>query len=183
MIQNYISQYVRTLYDESRDGWLTIGLDLERFDYEVDWEEKQAKDLACRCQRLVELLTELAPMLDRLTQSTRRLKKEQLDVWNTYLRPFPDHGMDTETLQPIWEKEAIGLPLNPQERKLSRQYGSWYQEQALLRLPWERCAPTDLISRARRYARLVKLNAPEAVREHAARCLAEEFVLYHCMKQ
>ena len=35
MIQNTISQYVRTLFDESRDGWLTIGMDQERFDYEV----------------------------------------------------------------------------------------------------------------------------------------------------
>ena len=30
---------------------------------------------------------------------------------------------------------------------------------------------------------LVSLNAPEAVREHEARCLAEEFVLYHCLKR
>lgn len=183
MIHNTISAYVHTLFDESREGWLTIGIDQDRFDYEVDWGEKQAEELAGRCQRLVELLTELAPMQESLLQSTRRLSKEQMDVWNTYLRPFPEHDMDNEALQAIWEKEAIGLPLNPQERKLSRQYDSWYEKQALLRLPWERCAPSNLISRARRYARLVKLNAPEAVREHEARCLAEEFVLYHCLKR
>jgi hypothetical protein len=183
MIQNTIFQYVLTLFDESRDGWLTIGIDQERFDYKVDWDENQAEDLGNRCQRLVELLTELAPMQESLTQSTRRLSKEQMDVWNTYLRPFLEHDMDNEALRSVWEKEAIGLALKPEERKLSRQYDSWYEKQALLRLPWERCAPTNLISFARRYARLVKLNAPEAVREHEARCLAEEFVLYHCMKQ
>lgn len=182
MIHNTISAYVHTLFDESRDGWLTIGIDQDRFDYEVDWNENQAEELAGRCQRLVELLTELAPMQESLLQSTRRLSKEQMDVWNTYLRPFPEHDMDNEALQAIWEKEAIGLPLNPQERKLSRQYDSWYEKQTLLRLPWERCAPSNLISCARRYARLVKLNAPEAVREHEARCLAEELVLYHCTK-
>lgn len=182
MIQNMISQYVRTLFDESRDGWLTIGIDQERFDYEVDWDEKQAEELASSCQRLVELLTELAPMQESLLQSTRRLSKEQMDVWNSYLRPFPEHDMDKEALRAVWEKEAIGLALNPEERKLSRQYDSWYEKQALLRLPWERCAPSNLICCARRYARLVKLNAPEAVREYEARCLAEEFVLYHCMK-
>ena len=182
MIKNTISQYVLTLFNESRDGWLTIGIDQDRFDYEVDWDKNQAEDLAIRCQRLVELLTELAPLQESLTQSTRRLSKEQLDGWNAYLRAFPEHDMDKEELHAVWEKEAIGLPLNPEERKLSRQYDSWYEKQALLRLPWKRCAPTNLISRARRYARLVKLNAPEAVREHEARCLAEEFVLYHCMK-
>ena len=91
--------------------------------------------------------------------------------------------MDNKALHTVWEKEVIGLTLNPEERKLSRQYDSWYQEQALLRLPWERCAPSNLISYAGRYARLVKLNAPEAVREHEARGLVEEFVLYRCMKQ
>ena len=182
MIQNMISQYVYTLFEESRDGWLTTGIDQNRFDYEVDWDENRAESLACRCQRLVELLTELAPMQDSLMQSTRRLSKEQQDVWNAYLRPFPEHDMDNEALRAVWEKEAIGLALNPQERTLSRQYNSWYEKQALLRLPWERCAPSNLISRARRYARLVKLNAPEAVLAHEARCLAEEFVLYHCMK-
>lgn len=183
MIHNTISAYVHTLFDESRDGWLTIGIDQERFDYEVEWNENRAEELAVRCQRLVELLTMLAPMQDSLQQSTRRLSKEQLEVWNTYLRPFPKHDMDIEALRSVWEKEAIGLALKPEERKLSRQYDNWYEKQALLRLPWERCVPSNLISRARRYARLVKLNAPKAVREHEARCLAEEFVLYHCMKQ
>lgn len=183
MIQNMISQYVLTLFDESRDGWLTIGIDQGRFDYKVVWDEKRAEELAVRCQRLVELLTELAPMQDSLMQSTRRLGKEQLDVWNTYLRPFPEHDMDNEALRSVWEKEAIGLLLNPEERKLSWQYDSWYEKQALQRLPWERCSPAGLIGGARRYARLVKLNAPEVVREHEARCLAEEFVLYHCLKQ
>lgn len=183
MIQNMISQYVRTLFAESRDGYLTTGIDQDRFDYEVDWDENQAEDLGSRCQRLVEMLTELAPLQDGLQLNTRRLSKEQLEVWNIYLRPFPEHDMDKEALHAVWEKEAIGLALNPKERKLSRQYQNWYEKQSLLRLPWERCAPTDLIIRARRYARLVKLNAPEAVREHEARCLAEEFVLYHCMKQ
>lgn len=182
MIHNTISAYVRTLFDESRDGWLTIGIDQDRFDYEVDWDEDQAEDLGGRCQRLVEQLTELASMQDSLTQSTRHLSREQLDVWNAYLRPFPEHDMDKEALHAVWEKEAIGLVLNREERKLSRQYNNWYEKQALLRLPWERCAPTNLISLARRYARLVQLNAPEEVRVYASRCLAEEFVLYRCMK-
>lgn len=183
MIQNMISQYVRTLFDESRDGWLTIGVDQERFDYKVVWDENQAEDLACRCQRLVDLLTELAPMQVPMMLRTRCLSKEQLDVWNTYLRPFPEHGMDKEALHSVWEKEAIGLALKPEERKLSRQYDSWYEKQALQRLPWEQCSPTGLISRARRYSRLVQLQAPAAIQAHEARCLAEEFVLYHCMKQ
>ena len=94
MMKNTISQYVRTMFDESRDGWLTIGIDQNRFDYEVDWDENQAEDLAYSCQRLVDLLTMLAPMQDSLLQSTRRLTEEQWDAWNAYLRPFPEHVMD-----------------------------------------------------------------------------------------
>lgn len=182
MIHSTISAYVHTLFDESRDGWLTIGIDQNRFDYEVDWDENQAEELGNRCQRLVDLLTTLAPMQDSLLQGTCRLSKDQLDVWNAYLRPFPEHDMDNEALRSVWEKEAIGLALNPEEGKLSRQYNSWYEKQALQRLPWEQCSPVGLISRARRYARLVRLQAPAAVQAYEARCLAEEFVLYHCMK-
>ena len=38
MIQNTISQYVRTLFDESRDGELLAGDADNQFDYPVEWD-------------------------------------------------------------------------------------------------------------------------------------------------
>lgn len=183
MIHNRIEQYVHALFEESRDGYLTVGASYDRIEYTVDWDWKKAEELAQHCSQLVDLLTDLAGQYDKLLHGTRRLTKAQKEVWDTYLRPFPEHDMDKAALHEIFKKEAIWLLLSKEEQALSRQYNQWYEEQALLRLPWKGCSPTDLICRAQRYARLVRLNAPIAVQENEARCLAEEFVLYHCMKQ
>lgn len=177
MIPNMISQYVRTLFEESRNGELTVGSGIERMDYAVSWDEQTAHALAEQCDTLVRHLTELANQ-----SNPRHLSKAQAEIWNTYLRPFPEHGMDKDALRVIWEKEAIGIMLNRKEQQLSRQYNRWYEEQSLNRLPWKGCAPTDVICSARRYARLVQLNAPSALQDHEARRFAEKFVLYHCMK-
>jgi hypothetical protein len=181
MMDQIITQYVHTLFEESRDGSLTVGSGIDRFDYDVAWDVQTAEYLAQECASLVEQLTRLACQYDKLLHTTRHLTKQEMEVYNTYLRPFPNHGMDENVLRAIWEKEAIGLALQGWEGELSREYNRWYQEQALKRLPWRGCAPTDLICRARRYARLVQLNAPAPVCEYEARCLAEEYVLYHCM--
>jgi hypothetical protein len=177
MILNMISQYIHTLFKESRNGELTIGSDIERMNYAVEWDEQTAHTLAKQCDALVSHLTELAKQ-----SNSHHLNTEQAEIWNTYLRPFPEHDMDMEALRAIWEKEAIGIMLNREEQQLSRQYNRWYEEQSLTRLPWKGCAPTDVICSARRYARLVQLNAPSALQDHEARRFAEEFVLYHCMK-
>ena len=177
MIQNKIFQYVRTLFDESRNGTLTVGSDLDRMDYEVDWNEETAKELAQQCAELVSGLRELAFRTDAPHRNSALTA-----VFNTYLRPFSDHGLDPDDLRAVLEKEAICLALNKSEQMLFRQYCQWYEENALKRLPWKGCAPTGLIRCARRYARLVELKAPAAVQENEARALAEEFVLYHCRK-
>ena len=63
MIQNTISQYVRTMFKESRDGELTLGLDEDRFDYPVDWDEETAKELAQQCSTLVGHFKELSHIM------------------------------------------------------------------------------------------------------------------------
>ena len=181
MMQDKIFQYVHTLFSESRDGILTVGAGDDRWDYEVDWDEHAAMALAQRCSKLVAQLTALAPLQQQLLTDRRLLTQEELQVWNTYLRPFPDHGMDMEQLRQIWEKEMSYTTLTPEEQALSREYDRWYEENAQERLPQLRCSPTALLCRARRYARLVQLSAPQAVLDAEARCLAEEFVLYHCL--
>lgn len=183
MIKNTISQYVRMLFNESRDGELTAGDLDDRFDYLVEWDEETAEALARECGILVGHLKELSHQFEKLKVETRHLTQEQLEVWNTYLRPFPGHDLDMESLQSIWEKNAAGEPVSEKEQALADQYIQWFEENAQERLPFKRCDPIQLINRARRYSKLVQLNAPAVVQEEEAKRFAEEFVLYHCMKQ
>jgi len=183
MMKNAISEYVRTMFKESQDGELTVGDDDDRFDCPVEWDEQTAETLAQQCGELIGHLTELSRQYDKLLTETRHLTKAQFEIWNTYLRPFPDHGLYMEALQFIWEKFEAGEPVTEEERELADRYVCWFEENALERLPIKRCDPTQLISRARRYSKLIRLNAPPVVQENEAKRLAEEFVLYHCMVQ
>ena len=183
MIQNTISQYVRTLFNESRDGELTAGDLDDRFDYLVEWDEETAETLAQECGALVGHLTELSQQFEKLRSETRHLTKDQMEVWNTYLHPFPKHNLDMDALRTIWEKFDTDAPVTEEEYALADQYVLWFEKNALTRLPVKCCDPIPLINRARRYSRLVRLNAPAVVQESEAKRFAEEFVLYHCMKQ
>jgi hypothetical protein len=183
MIQNTIFQYVLTLFDESWDGELIAGDADNQFDYPVEWDEQTANELAQQCGTLVGHFTELSNQFEKLRNETRHLTKEQLEIWNTYLRPFPKHGLDMETLQTIWEKFEIDAPVTEEERSLADQYVNWFEKNALTRLPHKCCHPALMINHAKRYCKLVRLNAPESVQENEAKRFAEEFVLYHCMKQ
>ena len=182
MIKDTISEYVRTMFDESRGGELIAGDTDNQFDYPVEWNEQTADELAQQCSMLVGHLTELSHQYEKLRSETRHLTQEQMDVWNTYLRPFPEHNLDTATLQKIWEKAETDEPVREEERALAGQYIHWFEENALARLPVKCCDPVRLINRARRYSKLVRLNAPTIVRENEAKRFAEEFVLYHFMK-
>lgn len=183
MIRNTIPEYVRTMFHESRDGELMAGDADNQFDYPVEWDEQTAKELAQQCSTLVGHFKELSHQFEKLRNETRHLTKEQLDVWNTYLRPFPKHNLDMEALRTIWEKFETDELVTEEEYALADQYVQWFEENALSRLPAKRCDPIQLINRARRYSKLVRLNAPESVQENEAKRFAEEFVLYHCMKQ
>jgi hypothetical protein len=178
-----ISQYVRTLFNESRDGELTAGDLDDRFDYLVEWDEETAEVLAQECGTLVGHLTELSHQFEKLRSETQHLTKKQMEVWNTYLRPFPKHNLDMDALRTIWEKFDTDASVTEEEYALADQYVLWFEENALSRLPVKRCDPIPLVNRARRYSRLVRLNAPAVVQENEAKRFAEEFVLYHCMKQ
>ena len=182
MIQNKISQYVHTMFDESRDGELTVGDADDRFDCPVEWDEQTAEFLAQQCGALVAHLTELAGQYDKLKTETRHLTREQMEVWSTYLKPFPEHGLDMEALQSIWEKFETGEPVTEEERALVDQYVNWFEENSLTRLPFKCCHPAQLINRAKRYCKLVRLNAPAVVLESEAKGFAEQYVLYHCVK-
>ena len=183
MIKNTISQYVRTMFNESRDGELIVGDADNQFDYPVEWDEETAEALAQECGTLVGHLTELSHQFEKLKVETWHLTQEQLEVWNTYLKPFPKHGLDMAVLESIWEKFETDEPVTEEEYALADQYILWFEENALTRLPVKCCDPIQVINCAKRYSQLIVLNAPAIVKEEQAKRFAEEFVLYHCMKQ
>ena len=183
MIKNLISDYVHTMFNESRDGELTAGDVDNQFDYPVDWDAQTAEALASKCSNLVSIFAVLAGQYDKLKNETRHLTKEQMEVWDTYLKPFPGHGLDMEALITIWEKSKAGEYVSEEEWSLADQWMDWFETNALTRLPVKQCHPTQVINRAKRYCKAVRLNAPEVVRVNEAKRFAEEFVLYHCMKQ
>lgn len=183
MMKTMISQYVRTLFNESRDGELSAGDLDDRFDYLVEWDEETAEALAQECGTLVGHLTELSHQFEKLKVETRHLTQEQLEVWNTYLKPFPKHGLDMAVLESIWEKFETDEPVTEEEYALADQYVLWFEKNALTRLPIKCNDPIQLINCAKCYCKLIQLNAPAVVQENKAKRFAEEFVLYHCMKQ
>ena len=181
MIQNTIINYVRTMFDESREGELTAG-DLDnQFEYPVEWDEATSEDLAQQCGTLIDHLTQLSGQYERLKTDTRHLTQAQLDVWNTYLRPFPKHNLDNAVLEEIWNKMAADMELSDEEWDLANAYVEWFEQHALTRLPVKRCSPAQMINRAKYYCKLIQLNAPAVVLENQAKRFSEEFVLYHCM--
>ena len=104
-----------------------------------------------------------------------------LDTWFTFLEPYPEHGMDDEKLCDIFVKMEVDEPLTQEEEDLRSQWVDWLRENALTRLPYNRCNPANFIQRARRYEKLLALHAPGLVLNNESRCLAEELVQYYCL--
>jgi hypothetical protein len=59
----------------------------------------------------------------------------------------------------------------------------WNEEQSQKRIPFTRRSCADMITRAKRYEKLIRLGAPEIVVTEEGRCLAEEMVLYYFGKE
>lgn len=182
MIEKVVSQYIQTMFKENRKGKLMVGDADDRYCCAVDWDAATAAVLAKQCSVLVGHFQKLAARFETVITDTSGLTMEELEVWNTYLKPFPKHGLDRNLLTEIWEKFHADEKVADEERALVRQWVNWFERNALLRLPIECCYPTQLIYRAQRYCRLIRLGAPEQVQEWEAKRFAEEYVLYHCKK-
>ena len=185
--------YIRTMFEATRDGMLTLTHypedGSEEFDrtYPVNWDSQTAEALEKQFDKLRGHLDHIGLLHDELQAFIRQEKvprsilyRELLAVWDTYIAPFEDHCFDEQAIFDIQMKEEYEV-LTEEEFALLEEYWEWYEQQCLQRLPYNRRSPAELINRARRYERLVSLHAPEIVLENEARCLAEEMVLYYCM--
>lgn len=176
--------YLRELFAQTCDGKLLIGNEGEDLvTYPMDWDAQTAQKLAQRCETLLAQLTRLGQEHERWEASTEGMPEELREAWNLFARPFPEHGMDQAALEEIWQKESVDLELSESEQQMLSLYNRWYAECAMERLPYERRSPVYLINRAKRFEKLVRLNAPEVVVKNEGRCLAEELALYYCLKE
>lgn len=166
--------YLREMYDRMEpDGRVRLqGKPREPAIY-LDWDEEDVPKLAMHLAGLAFALRELAE-----AEEGAELPEVLQEVWDTYIRPFPPHGLDAEKVQNLSEK-VEGAILTAEELALQDRLGQWMAECALQRLPYGRTHPLALIQRARRYKRLVELRAPKIIIRNEERMLAEELVLYY----
>ena len=183
--------YIGSLLGATKDGKLTLtyypddGTEEYTQTYTMDWTEEDAVAVAHRYYDLQSALDQIGLMHEQLTdcsQAEELLSPELLTVWKTYVAPFEDHCFDQEEIFNIQMKKGYEV-LTEEEFALLEEYWEWYEQQCLQRLPYNRCSPAELINRARRYEKLVSLRAPKIILNNEALRLAEEMVLYCCMKK
>lgn len=187
--EDYLSvsgaDYIRAMFANTQaDGALFLEDEGENgVTWFMDWQKEDADEVVARFETLLAALTKLGKEHTRWETSTKDMPADLLEVWNTYIVPYPDHGMDHEKLFEISMKAEFDEKLTLEEEELLVREQEWQWENALTRLPYNRCHPVALIQRAKRYEKLIKLQAPQVVLDNEARCLAAEMVLYYCMKK
>jgi len=173
------ADYIRAMYANTVDGKLTIGDEAQDGKTVcMDWDEQAAEAVVTRFEKLHTALTRLGKAHTCWDGDVKDMPEDLPEVWNTYIRPYPDHGMDPEALFAISMKAEQEEPLTPEEAEMLEKQSAWLRENALTRLPYNRCNPAALIQRARRYEKLVALRAPKLIIDNEERCLAEEMALY-----
>lgn len=174
-IEMTASDYIRALFEETKDGVLEIWYEDETDKgytdaYPMAWSRADMEDL-------VQQFEILRSQLDRIAAGEQ---SEELDeIYNIYVRPYDACPFDDEQTDKVLDKLEFALPLTQEEQALYERYIHWQEKQASNRLPAKGRNAFQLISHARRYTRLMELKAPQVVIENEARCLAEELVLYH----
>ena len=108
------------------------------------------------------------------------LAEADLEVWNTYVKPYEPFEVELSVIDAIHERAQFGDLF--EEEELWR-FCIWEEEQSQKRIPFNRRSSIDLIQAARRYEKAVCLNTPEVVLTEQGRCLAEEMVLYYFGKE
>lgn len=175
------ADYIRAMFANTRaeDGALTLENDPEDSDtWYMDWSEADAEKIAAEYETLQAALYRLAKDCNCWECSAEEIPEDLQETWNTYLLPYPHHGLDDELIFNISMKHESGEPVTEEEQALWCRYIAGQEKNALTRLPLDRCNPTRLIQRARRYAKLLSLNAPQIIVDIEAQYMAEELALY-----
>lgn len=197
--------YIRQLFKETADGKVAITYypfvgEPEARTYEVNWTAEEAEQIVSRYILLTNALARIGHLHDQLEDEQGRNKllgPADLEVWNTYVRPYEPMEVNWDELYPIPPCEPDGLmsliheihergqygDLIEEEEMLWKQYCMWNEEQSQKRIPFSRRSSANMILAAKRYEGAIRLGAPEIVVTEQGRCLAEEMVLYYAGKE
>jgi hypothetical protein len=113
VMENKVSEYIRTIFSESRDGKLTIDIDEGPRCYLVDRDKATAVETARQCCKLFTQLTELGKHLCELDSGNVTLSDEWMGVWTAYVRHSDDGGLDTDELVNIGKNRRTGGAFGP----------------------------------------------------------------------
>lgn len=182
-------QYIRKLFAETKDGKVafTVFPELEEpYEYtcEANWSEADAEGLVQKYETLAAMLYKFGKMAEELEEEENReklLTPEELEVWNTYILSFDYSEWDMENIIELQERLEYD-ELSEEEYDILERYDEWRTKECDKRLPKRYFSSEYLINRARRYVRLVYLDAPLVVQNEELRYLAEKMVLYYCCK-
>ena len=180
-------QYIRQLFAETKAGKMSITYhyqyDIEEpytRTYDMDWTAEDAQSIVDRYDDLTAKLCKFASMQAQLQEESpeKLLTPEELRVWETFLKPFAPFEVEESVIGELYLRGEYDT-LDDEENELLERHWRWRERNSLERMPFLRRSPADVILRARRYARLVELSAPEVVIQEEGRYLAEEMVLYY----
>ena len=199
--------YIRHMFAETRHGKFKVEYtdpDMPSVKDErvlwLNWTEQDAENIEQKYNLLTAALSRIARVHEQLNDEESRkklLSEEDLEVWNTYIRPYEPMKVNWDELDPISPCEPEDLhnlireihergrfgDLIEEEELLCKQYWMWKEKQSQKRIPFNRRSCVDLITRASRYEKLLSLSAPEIVVTEEGRWLAEEMVHYYFGKE
>ena len=175
-------EYIYKLFEETAGDRLTINT-FPLFDqpyattYRMGWTKKDADEAVARYDALTAALCVIGKT-DKADCREGLLSPEELEVYNTYVRPFPDFEVDLEEVGTLYFRSETET-VEEDEYELLERHHEWFVENSRKRLPVTNRCPSYLINRAQRFERLASINAPDCVLQQEGRCLAEELVLYY----
>lgn len=178
--------YIRHMFQETKDGKLSITYyphigEPEILTYPVNWSEDDAEEIVRKYDLLTLALARIGQHGDRLDDRATReklLRAEDLEIWNTYICPDEPFACDLSIIEEIHQRAQLG-DLFDEEEELWKRFCMWREEQSQKRIPFHRRSSANMIQRARRFEKLIRLHVPEMVVTEEGRCLAEEMVLYY----
>ena len=178
--------YIRKMFEESRDGKLTI-VDYTEDEpvsvtYNVSWNEDDAAEIVKRYNLLTAALTRIGRLdksdFDRQDEGLRdRLSESDKEVFDVYVREYEPFEVDPAVVYEIYDREEEER--SEEEKAILDRFFAYREEQSRKRIPFNRRSSVYLIIRANRYEKLVSLKAPELVITEEGRALAEEMVVYY----
>lgn len=199
--------YIRKMFEETINGEVKVGYEVpennfteEEVTYQLNWSAEDVEKTVERYNLLTSSLVRIGRIHDKLDNEENiknLLSKSDLEVFNTYVRPYEPFEVNWDELYPIPPCEPGELmflieeihergrygDLIEEEELLLKKFYMWREEQSQKRIPFNRRSSARMILRAARLEKLISVGAPEIIVTEEGRQLAEEIVLYYFGKE